>query len=263
MSSPSRSGHEISSTSLKSTPEKSFETSISDTPHSAREPKCATIDADKVISPSAKDVDKLTNKENEAIVSPSDTLKISRHTNCKVDSITASPNASFLNHQLHQPRRTRFNIITGCPLKAGATSNSLSPPKDPTFAHSKSSGAAGIQPKATAAAEQSHKAPYLDMRHSNRNKFQQPGSSLRGGPPPAPHSLSTYRASFKPMTGFSVGSTAATTAGANQWQSNSTALRYSKHSLPQHGTSTRASMSAPQGSGLTVLPTGRSDPMIG
>lgn len=241
----------------------------------AKEPSRVPVGADKVIRSPTKDVDKPTNK-NEGVVSPSDTSNKSHNAVTANSSFVDSPSSNFSKQQHHiSTGRTKFNIITGRPLQTGANSNnSLFPPTHSslTLSHTSKTSATPVviptssnkvQPEpATGRPDQpTHKAPYLDMRYSNRNKFQLSSSFHSASPPRPPQSLSTYRASFKPMTGFSMDSAVnASAGGVNPWQSNSATLRYSKHSsLPQHGTRMAAS-SAPQGSGIAV-PTGSNDPL--
>ena len=176
-----------------------------------------------------------------------------------------SPNSDLLKHHPHETRRTRFNIITGCPLQS-LQSDPIHYQQSP-LSHSPSNKNDGVNDIDKIASlgtgiDQVHKekAPYLNMRQTNQNRLLLNNSSVLGNRGIS-HGLSTYRASYRAAPGFySSSSTTLSTAlsGSDGEGGLWDPMKYSKHSLSQ---SVRTSKSVPQNS--FVLPTGGDNPLLG
>ena len=180
-----------------------------------------------------------------------------------------SPNCDLVKHHPHETRRTRFNIITGCPLQS-LQSDPIKHQYSP-LSHSPSTKNSGVKfngrDKITSVGTstdqiQREKAPYLNMRQTNQNRLLPKNSSF--GNCGISHGLSTYRTSYQAAPGFysSSSSTALPTGGGGgsgddgggSWDP----MKYSKHSLSH---SVRMLKSAPQNS--FVLPTGNDNLLLG
>ena len=167
--------------------------------------------------------------------------------------LTSSPLTQGLTKHHHpgyqQIRKQRFNIITGHPLQQESDSaptfksspsftsslNKIDSTND--LNSSKSSCTARVH-GAEANIEQLQKAPHLDMRQTDRNRFQKTSSFS---------SMSTYRASFKPIPGFYSTTSTANVGSVGIMLDASAAMNYSRHSVPHN---LKMSKSAPQSKNL-------------
>ena len=210
---------------------------------------------------------------NKAIATPKTTIMDGSSTtyNNSVDDVTVmSSSVNVLKPHPQPARKTRFDIITGRPLQHGSDFNRGTNLQTASTIHSPStkttkdalSSYYSTSTDSVDSNDSLQKAPYLNMRQSNRNRL--PNKSSSSG---VSHGLSTYRSAFQASApGFyssssssmlgSMGAavmpsvTTFSRGGSSTWDSNMAAARYSKHALPQ---STRSSKSAPQSS--FVLPT--------